>query len=225
MSTILEAKKLWKVYSNDGQKTEAIQDINLKVDAGEFIAIVGPSGCGKSTLLHLLGAMDIPTKGNIYLDSKDMSKMNDYERTKLRCFSLGFIFQTFNLLPTYTSLENVEIVMKLAGIPKKIRQNRALELLEQVDLKDKINNLPKQLSGGQRQRVAIARALANSPNILFADEPTGNLDVNTGQKIIELLNQLNAAGQTIVMVTHNNELANKADRIETMSDGKLSSTR
>jgi ABC-type lipoprotein export system ATPase subunit len=221
MGTILETNNLWKIYSNYGQKVNAIQDINLMVEAGEFIAIMGPSGCGKSTLLHLLGAMDSPSQGNVYLDSKNLSEMNDYERTKLRCLSLGFIFQTFNLLPTYTALENVEIVMKLAGISKNARRKRALELLEQVDLKDRINNLPKQLSGGQRQRVAIARALANSPDILFADEPTGNLDVNTGEKIIELLNRVNSKGQTIVMVTHNNELAKKRDRVVKMRDGKI----
>jgi len=221
MESILETKNLYKTYNTGNQKVEAIQDLNLKVENGKLTAIVGPSGCGKSTLLHLLGAMDMPTQGEIYLNSENLSKMNDYQRTKLRCTSLGFVFQTFNLLPTYSALENVEIVMKLGGIPKGVRRKRALELLEQVGLEDRINHLPKQLSGGQRQRVAIARALANSPRILFADEPTGNLDKATGEKIIELLKQFNAKGQTIIMVTHNNKLAEEAHTIVNMRDGRL----
>jgi len=221
MDHIIETHDLWKVYRMDGLAVEALRGVNLTVEAGEFVALVGPSGSGKSTLLHLIGAMDTPTRGEMRLNGRGLAQMSDAERTRLRCHEIGFVFQTFNLLPTLSVLENVEIALRLAGVAGREGRTRATELLERVGLGGRMRHLPRQLSGGERQRVAIARALANQPALLLADEPTGNLDSATGQAIVDLFRQFNAEGQTIVMVTHNPEVAAQAVRVMRMRDGKL----
>jgi len=221
MASIVETYDLWKVYPMNGAGVEALRGVELKVEAGEFVALVGPSGSGKSTLLHLLGAMDTPTRGEVRLNGRSLAQMSDAERTRLRCREIGFVFQTFNLLPMLSALENVEIALRLAGVPGRERHVRAAELLERVGLGERMRHLPRQLSGGERQRVAIARALANRPALLLADEPTGNLDSATGESIVALLRQLNDQGQTIVLVTHNAEVANQAGRMLQMKDGQL----
>jgi len=221
MTPIVETCDLWKTYPMDGTRVEALRGVNLVVEAGEFMALVGPSGSGKSTLLHLMGAMDTPTRGEVYLNGHNLAYTSDAERTHLRCRQVGFVFQTFNLLPTLSALENVEIALRLAGISRRERRTRATELLERAGLGERMDHLPRQLSGGERQRVAIARALANQPALLLADEPTGNLDSATGQTIADLLRQFNAEGQTIVLVTHNPEVAAQAGRVLRMRDGKL----
>ena len=221
MTPIVETCDLWKTYPMDGTRVEALRGVNLAVEAGEFMALVGPSGSGKSTLLHLMGVMDTPTRGEVYLNGRNLAYTSDAERTRLRCHEVGFVFQTFNLLPTLNALENVEIALRLAGISRRERRTRATELLERAGLGERKDHLPRQLSGGERQRVAIARALANQPALLLADEPTGNLDSATGQTIADLLRQFNAEGQTIVLVTHNPEVAAQAGRVIRMRDGKL----
>ena len=221
MTSIVETYDLWKVYPMNGAGVEALCGVELKVEAGEFVALVGPSGSGKSTLLHLLGAMDTPTRGEVRLNGRSLAQMSDAERTRLRCREIGFVFQTFNLLPTLNALENVEIALRLAGVPGQKRRARAAQLLESMGLDGRIRHLPRQLSGGERQRVAIARAFANQPALLLADEPTGNLDSATGQSIVTLLRQLNGQGQTIVLVTHNAEVAKQAGRMLQMKDGQL----
>jgi putative ABC transport system ATP-binding protein len=221
MTPIVETHDLWKMYPMDGTSVKALRGVNLTVEAGEFVALVGPSGSGKSTLLHLIGAMDTPTRGEVYLNGHSLSQANDAERTRLRCHEIGFVFQTFNLLPTLSALENVEIALRLAGASRWERRARATELLQRVGLGERMSHLPQQLSGGERQRVAIARALANQPALLLADEPTGNLDSATGEAIVALLRQLNSQGQTIVLVTHDVEVAAQAERVIRMRDGKL----
>jgi len=223
MTPIVETHDLWKVYRMDGTSVEALRGVNLMVEAGEFVALVGPSGSGKSTLLHLIGAMDTPTRGEVWLNGRSLTGMSDAERTCLRCREVGFVFQTFNLLPTLNVLENVEIALRLGGVPASQRRKRAAELLERVGLAERMKHLPRQLSGGERQRVAIARALANQPALLLADEPTGNLDTTTGESIIALLQQFHGQGQTIVLVTHNPEIAKQADRVLRMKDGQIQS--
>jgi putative ABC transport system ATP-binding protein len=221
MTPIVEARDLWKTYPLDKTSVEALRGVNLTIEVSEFVAMVGPSGSGKSTLLHLIGAMDTPTRGDVFLNGLNLAHMSDSERTRLRCCRIGFVFQTFNLLPTLSALENVEIAMRLAGIPSRERRQRAAELLERVGLGERMRHAPCQLSGGERQRVALARALANQPALLLADEPTGNLDSTTGESIVALLQQLNNQGQTIVLVTHNAEMANQAGRVLRMRDGQI----
>lgn len=221
MTPIVETRDLWKIYSMDKVSVEALRGVSLTVASGEFVALVGPSGSGKSTLLHLIGAMDTPTRGEVYLNGQDIARMGDAERTRLRCREVGFVFQTFNLLPTLSALENVEIALRLAGVRGPQRRSRATELLERVGLGERMRHLPRQLSGGERQRVAIARALANQPALLLADEPTGNLDTATGETITALLRRFNGQGQTIVLVTHNPEIANQAGRVLRMRDGQI----
>jgi len=224
MSNVIETDDLWKVYRTDGVTVEALRGVNLAVEAGEFVALVGPSGSGKSTLLHLLGAMDTPTRGAVHLNGHDLAQMSSAGCTRLRCRELGFVFQTFNLLPTLNALENVAIALRLAGVGRQERRRRATELLEQVSLGERLGHLPRQLSGGERQRVAIARALANRPILLLADEPTGNLDSATGESIVALLRALNGQGQTIVLVTHNAEIVAQAGRVLRMKDGQVFDT-
>jgi putative ABC transport system ATP-binding protein len=221
MTPIVETRDLWKIYPMDGISVEALCGVNLTVARGEFVALVGPSGSGKSTLLHMIGAMDTPTRGEVCLNEHSLGQMSDAERTRLRCHEIGFVFQTFNLLPTLNALENVEIALRLAGVPLQQRRLRATALLERMGLEERMRHLPRQLSGGERQRVAIARALANQPSLLLADEPTGNLDSTTGEAIVALLRQLNSQGQTVVLVTHNSEVANQAGRVLRMRDGQI----
>jgi putative ABC transport system ATP-binding protein len=221
MTPIVETHDLWKIYPMDGTSVEALRGVNLTVEAGEFVALVGPSGSGKSTLLHQIGAMDTPTRGEVCLNGRNLSQMRGAERTHVRCQEIGFVFQTFNLLPTLSALENVEIALRLAGVPGRERRTQAAELLERVGLSGRVRHLPRQLSGGERQRVAIARALANQPALLLTDEPTGNLDSTTGESIVALLRQLSRQGQTIVLVTHDVEVANQAGRVLRMKDGQI----
>jgi putative ABC transport system ATP-binding protein len=222
---MVEARDLKKTYRLDKVKVEALRGVNLTVAEGEFAAIVGPSGSGKSTLLHILGLMDTPTSGEALFHGRVTAQMSDGERTRLRLREIGFVFQTFNLLPTLTTFANVEIPLRLAGIPGAIRKKRAKELLNKVGLGNRLKHLPKELSGGERQRVAIARALANSPKLILADEPTGNLDSAAGMAIAELFHLLNHDGQTIILVTHNPEIAQHATRALTMRDGQIVDTR
>jgi putative ABC transport system ATP-binding protein len=218
---LISARDIWKTYPMDGTGVDALRGVDLAVEAGELVAVVGQSGSGKSTLLHLLGAMDSPTRGEVLLNGHELSNMNGAERTLLRLRHIGFVFQAFNLLPTLGVGENVEIALRLAGVSRRERGRRASELLERVGLGARAKHLPRQLSGGERQRVAIARALANRPALLLADEPTGNLDSQTGDSIAGLLADLHREGQTIILVTHNIGLAGRADRVLTMKDGRI----
>jgi len=199
---------------------KALNGINLKIDKGEFISIVGPSGSGKTTLLNIIGLLDRPTKGKVILENKDVSSLNDNELSSLRAEKIGFIFQTFNLIPNLTAKENVELA---SAFSNKVRdsEKKALELLKIVGLEDRANHRPSQLSGGEQQRVAIARALMNDPIILLADEPTGNLDSKTSLEILEIFKMLNKRGVTILLVTHNMMLAEEANRILYIKDGKI----
>ncbi len=221
METIVEARELRRTYRLDKVEVEALRGVNLAVAEGEFVAIVGASGSGKSTLLHILGLMDTPTSGEALFRGRGVTRMSDGERTKLRLRDIGFVFQTFNLLPTLTAFGNVEIALRLAGVSRSVRKEKAKELLEKVGVGHRLNHLPRELSGGERQRVAIARALANSPKLVLADEPTGNLDSAAGMAIAGLFHLLNKEKQTIVLVTHNREMTQQATRTLTMRDGQI----
>lgn len=218
---IIEIKDLWKSYGRGEAKVDALKGINLNINQGEFTSLLGPSGSGKSTLLHILGAMDKPTGGQVFINGRDIVTLNDRKLNDIRLKDIGFIFQTFNLVSTLTALENVILPMKLNGIRGKKAKEKALELLELVELKNRASHYPKEMSGGQKQRVAIARAIANEPSLILADEPTGNLDTENGERVMELLLKLNAKGHTIVMVTHNEELAKRTSRTLFMKDGRL----
>jgi putative ABC transport system ATP-binding protein len=220
MVTIVEAANLKKTYMLGKIPVEALQGTNLKVERGDFLAILGPSGSGKSTLLNLIGALDKPTAGTLLIDSVDISKLNDNQLTEIRS-RIGFVFQFFNLIPRYTAKANVELPLCIAGTNKTQRQKRAIELLEMVGLKGRLDHKPSELSGGQQQRVAIARALANNPRFLLLDEPTGNIDSKTAKEIIALLKQLNDDGVTIIMVTHDQSVAKQAKRTVTVFDGRI----
>lgn len=218
---LIKAENLSKVYGSGESKVIAVNDVDFSINEGEFISLLGTSGSGKSTLLHMLGAMDKPTSGKIYFKDKAINKIKEKELYKFRLNKIGFIFQTFNLIPSLTVLENVMLPMTLNKVSKKRAKERALELIELVDLSSRINHIPAKLSGGQKQRVAIARSLANNPEIIFADEPTGNLDSKNGEKVMEILIELNKKGHTILMVTHNEDLAKRTTRIIEMKDGKI----
>lgn len=220
MATIVEATNLKKTYMLGKIPVDALQGANLKVERGDFLAILGPSGSGKSTLLNLIGALDKPTSGTLLIDSVDISKLNDNQLTEIRS-RIGFVFQFFNLIPRYTAKANVELPMSIAGANKTERQKRAAQLLETVGLKGRVDHKPSELSGGQQQRVAIARALANNPQFLLLDEPTGNIDSKTAKEIIALLKQLNGDGVTIIMVTHDQSVAKQAKRTVTVFDGRI----
>lgn len=221
-ATIVEAIDLKKTYILGKIPVDALRGINLKVENGEFLSILGPSGSGKSTLLNLIGALDKPTSGKLFIDGADLSKLNDNQLTDIR-HKIGFVFQFFNLIPRLTALENVELSMAIAGISREERKKRAQELLENVGLKDRINHKPAELSGGQQQRVAVARALANNPRFLLMDEPTGNVDSKTAREIITLIKTLNEDGVTIIMVTHDQNLSRIAKRTIHVMDGQITS--
>ena len=199
----------------------ALNNVSLNIDKGEFVAIVGPSGSGKSTIMHIIGGLDSPTEGHVYFDNKDISKYKDKEKAKFRNSEIGFVFQAFNLENTQTALENVMMPLIFSGSSKKNRKSKAGKALELVELGHLKNHKPNEMSGGQRQRVSIARALVNDPKIIFADEPTGNLDSKTGENIMNLFKDLNNQGYTIIMVTHNMEEAEKAKRVVRIKDGNI----
>jgi len=221
MKTQIELKKVSKNYEMGESVVKAVQDANLEIKQGEFVAIVGPSGSGKSTMMNLVGALDLASFGDIYLDSLDIEHLEESELAQIRGKKIGFIFQTFNLMPTLNALDNVALPMMFQGIEKEEREERAEKLLRDVGLGHRLNHLPNELSGGERQRVAIARALANDPDIILADEPTGNLDSKTGEDILKMFIELNKKGKTIIVVTHDNELAKNAKRIVRIKDGKI----
>jgi len=219
---VIELIEVHKIYRTEFYEVHAINGISMEIERGEFVAIMGPSGSGKSTLLHLIGCLDKPTKGEVFINGTEISKLGDGELTRLRRDSIGFIFQQYNLIPTLTALENVELPMIFKGIPKEERRKRAMDLLRQVGLEEIAERKPNEMSGGQQQRVAIARALANSPTILLCDEPTGNLDSKTGRQIMDIIRKMNEErGVTVVLVTHDFSLADYADRIIKLRDGKI----
>lgn len=218
---LIECKDIVKVYKSSGLEFEALHGLNFGIKKGDFVAIVGPSGCGKSTLLNILGLLDTPTKGQYFLDGKATASLTDYQKTTLRRQSIGFIFQSFNLLPNISILNNVKVPMKYNNTPYKQADERAKELLDKVGLLSKCQNTPLQISGGQRQRVCIARALANDPKLIIADEPTGNLDHASGQEVLKIFRGLNDKGYTIIMVTHDREIAKTAGRVIKILDGNI----
>jgi putative ABC transport system ATP-binding protein len=220
---VIETVDLWKIYElAGGIQTVALRGINLKVKRGEYLTVMGPSGSGKTTLFNMIGGLDKPTRGKIYIDGRDLSRFSDRELSSFRSHRIGYIFQTFNLIPTLTALDNVALPMVFAGVSKQEREKRAAELLDRVGLGERLNHLPTELSGGQQQRVAIARALANNPSIILADEPTANLDLNTGLEIIGLLRDLNRElGVTVITNTHDLKVIEVSDRIAWLSDGEF----
>lgn len=220
--TIIKLVDVWKTYKMGEVEVNALQGLNLEVREGEFLAIQGPSGSGKSTAMNLIGCLDIPSKGTIYLGTHDISKLRESDLAQIRGRKIGFIFQQFNLINTLTAMENVMLPMIFQGISENERRKKAKELLTLVELGDRLDHHPKELSGGQQQRVAIARALAVNPEVILADEPTGNLDSKTGVTVIDFLKKLNKEEKkTIVMVTHDDELAKEAQRIEYLKDGQI----
>jgi putative ABC transport system ATP-binding protein len=224
METIVEAINLKKTYMLGKIPVDALQGVNFKVTRGDFVSILGPSGSGKSTLLNLIGALDKPTSGKLLIESIDLSKLNDNHLTEVRS-KIGFVFQFFNLIPRFTAKANVELSMMINDTSKAERQKRVEQLLEMVGLKGRMNHKPAELSGGQQQRVAIARALANNPRFLLLDEPTGNIDSKTAKEIMELIKRLNADGVTIIMVTHDQNIAKLAKRTVQVFDGKIAADK
>ena len=218
---IITVDKINKTYKNGSLELQVLKNISFKVDKGEFLAIMGSSGSGKSTMMNILGCLDNQYEGRYILDGIDISKSTENELSEIRNKKIGFIFQSFNLLPRLTALENVELPLVYSSIPKEERHKRANELLEMVGLKDRIHHRPNELSGGQRQRVAIARALVNNPSIILADEPTGNLDSKSEEEIIEILQKLNKMGKTIVIVTHEPSIGEIAERKIVFKDGEI----
>jgi putative ABC transport system ATP-binding protein len=218
---VIRTYDLWKTYVMGDQEIHAVSGVDLEIRRGEYVAIMGPSGSGKSTLMNLIGCLDTPTKGQYYIASRLVSEMNDDELARIRNKEIGFVFQTFNLLARATALHNVELPLIYAGISAEQRQERAKQTLRHVDLEKRMFHKPNELSGGQRQRVAIARALVNNPSILLADEPTGNLDSATGVEIMGLFERLHQQGNTIVLVTHEHDIAMHAHRIVYVRDGKV----
>jgi len=218
---IIELQKVTKIYKLDEVEVIGVKDVDLKIKKGEFVCIMGPSGSGKSTLLHLIGCLDKPTYGKVFIDGIDVSRMTEDELAEIRKNKIGFVFQFFNLYPSLNALENVELPMIIAEKDKEYRRKRAMELLKIVGMEKFKDHFPSELSGGQRQKIAIARALANDPPIILADEPTGNLDSKSGKEVMEIFKKLNEEGKTIVVVTHNKEVAKYAERIIYLKDGEI----
>ena len=218
---LIETVDLWKTYVMGSEEIHALRGVSVQIDRGEYVAIMGPSGSGKSTLMNLIGCLDTPSKGSYLLNGRQVGEMNDNELARIRNEEIGFVFQTFNLLPRATALRNVELPLVYAGVPAKHREQRAKAALDKVELTSRMSHRPNELSGGQRQRVAIARALVNNPSILLADEPTGNLDSKTGQEIMSLFERLHHAGNTIILVTHEADVAAFARRSIHLRDGQV----
>ena len=218
---VIELQNVWKTYQIGDIEVNAVHDLSLKINKGDFLALIGSSGAGKSTCMNLIGCLDIPTKGAIYLDKQNISLLTESELSQIRGKKIGFIFQQFNLIPTLTALENVMLPMLFQGIDEEYRKRKATELLRLVQLEDRIGHKPTELSGGQQQRVAIARALSNDPEVLLADEPTGNLDSKTGESIIKYLTEINKNGKTVIIVTHDQNVAKRAKHIVRMQDGQI----
>ena len=223
MSTsIIEASELRKTYQVGEVQVHALDGLDVRIEKGAYIALMGPSGSGKSTLMNVLGCLDTPTSGEYVLNGNDVSSLSDDELAEIRNKEIGFVFQTFNLLPRYTALENVALPMIYAGVPKVERLQRAERVLKKVGLGDRMDHRPNELSGGQRQRVAVARALVMNPSIILADEPTGNLDSVTSDGIMELFSEINKDGNTVIVVTHEEDIAAHAERVIRLKDGKIS---
>ena len=218
---LIETRDLWKTYVMGDEEIHALKGVSIAIERGEYVAIMGPSGSGKSTLMNLIGCLDTPSKGTYLLNEKEVSQMNDNELARIRNEEIGFVFQTFNLLPRATALHNVELPLVYAGMGKKERLEQAKAAIEKVELTHRMTHKPNELSGGQRQRVAIARALVNNPSILLADEPTGNLDSKTGVEIMALFARLHQAGNTIILVTHEADIAAYAHRVIAIRDGQV----
>ena len=223
MEPVIRINNLTKTYVMGHTKVRALRGIELRIDTNDYVALMGPSGSGKSTLMNLLGCLDTPTDGSYFLDGKDASKMDDTELANIRNEKIGFVFQTFNLLPRQSTLENVALPLVYAGISRKEREERARQVLESVGLGDRTDHKPNELSGGQRQRVAIARALVNKPAIILADEPTGNLDTKTSIEIMEIFEKIHNEGNTVILVTHEPDIAEHAHRIVRLRDGEVES--
>ncbi|MEK6820746.1 MAG: ABC transporter ATP-binding protein [Nanoarchaeota archaeon] len=221
MNSIIKLENVCKRYQMGESVVEAVCHVDLDIKKGDFLAIVGPSGSGKSTMMNLVGALDLATEGNIFLDGQNIEHLEENELARIRGKKIGFVFQTFNLIPTLTALENVALPMMFQNIGREERRERAEKLLKEIGLEKRADFLVTKLSGGERQRVAIARALANEPEVILADEPTGNLDSKTGNSVIEILKNLNKQGKTIIMVTHDLEKAKQAKRIIRLRDGRI----
>lgn len=218
---LIQVKGLRKTYRIGDQVVHALDGLDLAIDRNEYVALMGPSGSGKSTLMNILGCLDSPTSGSYVLNQRDVSVMDDDDLADIRNREIGFVFQTFNLLPRYTALENVALPMIYAGIPRLEREKRAKDVLKQVGLEDRMDHKPNELSGGQRQRVAVARALVMKPSIILADEPTGNLDTATSHEVMELFSEIQRAGNTVILVTHEEDIASCAKRIVRLRDGQI----
>ena len=222
---LIETKGIWKTYDMGLEKVHALRGVSIEIEKGEYVAIMGPSGSGKSTLMNLIGCLDTPSQGEYYLNSKAVNTLDDNELANIRNREIGFVFQTFNLLPRATSLHNVELPLIYNGTSAEERIIKAKEALAKVDLSDRITHKPNELSGGQRQRVALARALVNNPSLILADEPTGNLDSKTSEEIMKLFDKLHSQGNTIITVTHEQAVASHAHRIIALFDGEVASDK
>lgn len=221
MKNVIELQKITRHFKVGSQLVKALTEINLEISKNEYVALMGSSGSGKSTLMNILGCLDTPTSGKYFLSGKDVSKMNDNQLAEIRNKEIGFVFQTFNLLPRYSALQNVALPLIYSGIAKKEREEKAAEILDSVGLTDRMHHNPNELSGGQRQRVAIARALVNNPAMILADEPTGNLDSKTSYEIMQLFNEIHEKGNTVVLVTHEEDIANYCHRVVRLKDGMV----
>lgn len=221
MQKLIEIKNIFKIYNTGYAKVYALSDVSLNINRGDFTAIIGKSGSGKSTLMNILGCLDVPTSGKYFLDGEEVSKLSERKLSYIRNKVIGFIFQSFNLVPTMTALENVELPLIYRKTEKKKRRTLAVSALEMVGLSERMNHRPFELSGGQQQRVAIARAIATEPPLILADEPTGNLDASSSDEIMRILSELHNSGKTVVIITHDNSIANMADKRIEISDGRI----